>query len=155
MNQKPHLLIAADHAGFELKKFLTERLKTQGYDVEDMGAHTLVPGDDYPRIMAPVGLRIAERADTDDIRAIVIGGSGNGEAIMCNRFPGVRAAVWYGGSLEVIRHSRDDNNSNILSLGARYMTQDEAWQAVQLWLETPFSGEERHERRNELIDAVV
>ncbi len=80
---------------------------------------------------------------------------GNGEAIICNRLPGVRAAVYHGKNLEIVRLSREHNNANILSLGARFVTQAEAEAAVALWLQTPFSGEARHERRIRAIEELI
>lgn len=157
---KPTILLAADHAGFELKGQLLEFVKGLGYETEDMGAHAFDANDDYPPIMAPVGFAIA--ADPIKRKAIVIGGSGQGEAMVTNRFPGVRATVYYGKDLEIIRLSRKHNNANILSLGARFLTVDEAKEAVKLWLDTPFVGEgsdaekesERHARRIEQIDQI-
>ncbi len=157
---KPTILFAADHAGFELKGQLLEFVRGLGYETEDMGAHAFDANDDYPPIMAPVGLAIA--ADPIRRKAIVIGGSGQGEAMVTNRFPGVRATVYYGKDLEIIRLSRKHNDANILSLGARFLTVDEAKEAVKLWLDTPFVGEgtdvekesERHARRIEQIDQI-
>jgi ribose 5-phosphate isomerase B len=155
------ILIAADHAGFELKKKLVDFLRTQGRTVEDMGADGLVPDDDYPAIMAPLGMRIA--TDPEKYAGIVIGGSGTGEAIVCNRFPGVRAAVYYGGgyddehsksSLDIVRLSREHNDANVLSLGARFVTDEEAIAAARLFFETPFSEAERHARRIAEIDEI-
>ena len=178
-SHKKTVLIASDHAGFELKKKLidyikgmtTETAAAGHFDVEDMGAHTLVPDDDYPVIMTPLAMRIATDAASDggghDLAGIVIGGSGNGEAMLCNRFPGVLAAVYYGGgylqenderdnksSLDIVRLAREHNDANVLSLGARFVSDEEAVAAVRLFLETPFSGEERHVRRLKEIDAV-
>jgi ribose 5-phosphate isomerase B len=79
--------------------------------------------------------------------AIVFGGSGNGEAMVCNRFAGVRAAVWYGGNLEIVKLSRRHNDANVLSIGARFTDGGSATEAVALWLDTAFSGDERHKRR--------
>jgi ribose 5-phosphate isomerase B len=85
--------------------------------------------------------------DPGAIKGIVIGGSGQGEAICANKFYGVRAAVYYGSNLDVVKLSREHNDSNVLSLGARFMSSSDALNAVNVWLKTPFSGDERHKRR--------
>lgn len=136
--------LASDHAGFELKEALIPFLRERGYEPEDLGPFTNDPNDDYPDTVLPVALAIAERAGG---MGIVIGGSGQGEAMVCNRLHGVRAAVYYGGDMSILTLSREHNNANVLSLGARFMTQEAAKSAVELWLKTPFSGEERHARR--------
>lgn len=146
------ILFATDHAGFELKNVLVEYVKTLGFGVEDMGAHTFDADDDYPGIMAPIGFKVG--SNPEKYKAIILGGSGQGEAIVANRFPGVRAVVYYGKNLEIIKLSRQHNDANILSLGARFLTSDEAKEAVKLWLETPFSDEERHTRRINQIDQI-
>jgi len=146
------IIIAGDHAGFERKNELLKYLKEESFDVEDVGAHTLEPGDDYPKYMVPAAMRVVE--DPENTRAIIFGMSGEGEAIVANRFPGVRAAVWNGGPLDVIRLSRNDNDANILSIGAHFVSKDEMIKAVKLWLSTPFSNEERHKRRIEEIDSI-
>lgn len=151
MNTKT-ILIGSDHAGYELKNKIKSFLETKGYTLEDMGAHDYVEGDDYPTILAPLALKIAQ--SDDSVKGIVLGGSGQGEAIICNRFPGVRAAVYYGGDEEIVKLSREHNDSNILSLGARFLTEDEALQAVTLWLDTPFSNGERHKKRIEMLDNI-
>ncbi len=147
------IILAADHAGYELKEELKSFLTSKGMNVLDVGAHELKDGDDYPVYMAAAALKVAEDL-TGETRAIIVGGSGQGEAMVANRFPGVRAAVWYGGSDEIIRLSRQHNDANILSIGARFTDVATAKQAVELWLTTPFSGDERHARRNALIDAI-
>ncbi|MEN9613958.1 MAG: hypothetical protein RLZZ347_265 [Candidatus Parcubacteria bacterium] len=149
---KPRILFATDHAGFELKNQLLAFVKELGYETEDMGAYTFDANDDYPGIMAPVGFAVG--SNPEKCKAIILGGSGQGEAIVANRFPGVRAVVYYGGNLEIIKLSREHNDANILSLGARFLTVDEAKEVVRLWLETAFSGEERHIRRLEQIDHI-
>ena len=160
---KPTILFATDHAGFELKNQLVEYVKGLGYPTEDMGAAAFDPNDDYPPIMAPVGFAIA--ADPVKRRAVILGGSGQGEAIVTNRFPGVRAVVYYGGNLEIPKLARQHNDANVLSLGARFLKLEEAKEAVKVWLETPFDGDEdsvergvkngdRHARRVEMIDQI-
>lgn len=146
------ILLAADHAGFELKNKIKDFLAGEGFDVEDMGAPTLVPDDNYPEIMLPVAMRIVN--DPENTKAIIFGKSGQGEAIICNRLPGVRAIVYYGKNTEIIRLSREHNNANILSIGAGFVGEDEAKEAVRLWISTPFSGEERHVKRIEMLDSI-
>ena len=145
------IFIGADHAGFELKEKLIPFLKNLGHEVEDKGAYTLDTQDDYPDFVTPVAEAVA--SDPERSRGIVLGGSGEGEAIATDRFPHVRTAVWYGGNKEPLILSREHNDANILSLGARMMSEEEAMEAVKLWLETPFSGDERHIRRIEKLDA--
>lgn len=149
------IYFASDHAGFVLKRELLEHLKGFGYVVEDMGAHEFNPEDDYPDFVNPLAERIAHEPNA---RGIILGGSGEGEAMCANRVKGVRAAVFYGEPLrpqtdasgerlDVITSSRSHNNANVLSLGARFLTPEEAKSAVALWLSSPFSGTERHNRR--------
>ena len=147
------VLFASDHAGFELKNTLVAFVRDElGLEAEDMGAHALDPNDDYPDFVAPVARRVSE--DPKNTRAIILGGSGEGEAMAANRFPFVRAAVYYGGTLAIVRLSREHNDANILSLGARFLSETEAQEAVRLWLATNFSNEERHKRRIEKIEYV-
>ena len=131
-----------------------------GYTVEDLGAHTLDPEDDYPDFMTPLAKRVASEAGS---RGIMLGGSGQGEAMCANRVPGIRAAVFYGPhrvteALEIegghsqdgydtVRLPRRHNDANVLSIGARFVSGDEAQEAVRIFLETSFSGAPRHERR--------
>lgn len=143
------VFIASDHAGFELKAKLIPFLKSLGYEVVDKGAFSFNKDDDYPDLITPVAKAVSEEKGS---LGAVLGGSGQGEAIVANRFPGVRAAVYYGGAPDIITLSRQHNDSNVLSLGARFLNGEEAKAAVKLWLETPFSGEERHIRRIEKID---
>lgn len=150
---KQKIILASDHAGFKLKEGVKIFLQEKGYGIEDVGAFEYKEDDDYPEYM----IKVAQKIATDmngELKAIIFGGSGQGEAIVANRFPGVRAVVWYGGSHEILKLSREHNNSNILSLGARFITEEEAKQVVIQWLETPFSNEERHKRRIEEIDNI-
>jgi ribose 5-phosphate isomerase B len=142
--------IGTDHAGFELKQKLVPFLQSLGHEAVDFGAHEYDESDDYPDFIAPVAKAVSEDRSA---RGIILGGSGQGEAMVANKFPYVRAAVYYGGTLEIIRLSREHNDANILSLGARFLSEDEAKAAVELWLNTPFSGEERHIRRIEKINS--
>lgn len=116
-----------------------------GHDVEDMDRKAHTPSDDYPDFIMPLAKRIAASGGREV--GIAVGHSGQGEAMAANRVRGVRAAVYYGGVLEIVRLTRDHNDANILSLGAHFLTDHEATRAVSLWLETPFSGDPRHVRR--------
>lgn len=145
------IYLAADHAGFQLKEHLKIFLKELGFSVYDEGAFALDEADDYPDYVRIAAKQVA--SDPDDTRAIILGGSGQGEAMVANREPGVRAAVYYGGPLEISTLSRVHNNANVLSLGARFLTTDQAELAVKTWLQTDFPGEERHVRRIKKIDS--
>ena len=144
------IYIGADHAGFEMKEVLKKYLADLGHEVEDKGAFKYDPDDDYPDFMFPVAREVAR--DPEASRGIIIGGSGQGEAMTANRVRGVRSAVYCGGTLDIIRLSRAHNNSNVLALGARFIDDELAKKAVKLWLETPFDGG-RHQRRIEKLDA--
>lgn len=143
------IYIGADHAGYDLKETLKPFLTGLGYIVEDKGAHTRDLTDDYPDFIIPVARAVAEDPDS---RGIIIGGSGQGEAIAANRLRGVRACVVYSLNLPMIRVTREHNNANILSLGARFLSDEEAQAVVELWLDTQFTGEERHTRRIKKLD---
>lgn len=143
------IYIGTDHAGFELRDDLVSFLKVHGHEVEDMGAHMFDALDDYPDFIRPVAEAVAK---DQSARGIILGGSGQGEAMCANRIKGVRAAVYYGGNLDIVKLSREHNDANILSLGARFVDLDEAKEAVLLWLETSFSGEEKHARRIAKLD---
>jgi len=145
-----NIYLAADHAGYERKEHLKIFLKGLGYSVADEGAFSLNPNDDYPDFIKIVAKQVA--SDPENARGIVFGGSGQGEAIVCNRERGVRAVVYYGGPLEIVTLSRIHNNSNVLSLGGRFLTNEETEAAVKLWLNTDFPAEERHVRRIGKID---
>jgi ribose 5-phosphate isomerase B len=139
------IYIGADHRGFHLKEILKIFLKEIGYEVVDFGNDHYDENDDYPDFVLPVAKKVAENPEQS--RGIVLGGSGQGEAIAANKVKGIRAAVFYGGPEEIIKLSREHNNANILSLGASFLSEEQARQAIRIWLETPFSGEERHIRR--------
>jgi len=154
------IYIGTDHAGFGLKEVLVPFLKNQGHEVVDKGAFEYNEGDDYPDFVVPVAREVS-KANNDDVRGIILGGTGEGEAITANRFPHVRAVVDYGEAIAVVDNesnivvrSRQHNNSNILSLGARYFTEETMLAAVDLWLNTPFSFGERHVRRLAKIDQI-
>lgn len=147
------IYIGTDHAGFELKEELKKFLKDLGCEVEDKGAYEFNREDDYPDFILPVVKAVAEDiAKGLDSRGIVIGGSGQGEAIVANKVKKIRAAVVY--DEYSAKMSREHNNANIVSLGTRTLSVDKAKKLVKLWLETPFSNEERHKRRIEKIKAI-
>ena len=157
---------ASDHAGFELKKTLMPFVESLGHAAEDCGAFEMETGDDYPAIVAVAAHALVDDAAQGvDNRAIVLGASGQGEAMAANRFKGVRAALYYGDvgeqtdasgeKLDMLVSSRRHNNANVLSLAARFLSAEEAQKAVALWLSTPFSGEERHARRLAQLDALT
>ncbi|MGP4092208.1 ribose-5-phosphate isomerase [Streptomyces sp. KR55] len=138
--------LGSDHAGFELKNHLVEWLKAAGHDPVDCGPHIYDAQDDYP----PFCLRAAERTASDpEALGIVIGGSGNGEQIAANKVKGVRAALAW--SEETASLGRQHNNANVVAVGARMHTLDEATKFVETFLNTPFSGDERHARRIEML----
>jgi ribose 5-phosphate isomerase B len=138
------IAIGADHAGFVLKEHLVTALTLLGHEVDDMGTYSTDPVD-YPGICAAVARAVADgRFD----RGIVVGGSGQGEQIAANKIPGIRAALC--NDLYTARLSREHNDANVLSLGARVVAAALAGEIVRIWMETPFEGG-RHKRRIEQI----
>ena len=149
------LFLATDHAGFEHKNTLKDYLlehDSHGYEIVDLGAFVYEPSDDYPGYIAQAAVAVGANPDHD--RAIVFGGSGQGEAMVANKYNGVRATVYYGYDRSVIDLSREHNNANILSIGARFVGDQELIEVVSLWLRIPFKGEERHQCRLDLIDEL-
>ena len=140
--------IATDHAGLELKNIIRDYLISKGYEVTDHGAHEYDALDDYPDYIFPCAKAVASDLES---RGIILGGSGQGEAMAANRVRGVRAAVFYNGPVEIVKLSREHNNANILSLGARFMMEDEIYDVIEMWLDEPFGGE-RHQRRIDKLD---
>jgi ribose 5-phosphate isomerase B len=141
--------LASDHAGFELKKILTEYLRGQGHEAIDRGPVMLEPKDDYPDYIEPLSEEVVAHPGSF---GIAIGGSGEGESMSANRIKGARAAEYYGGNLDIVKAAREHNNANILSLGARFINEEHAKEAVALFLSTPFSNEPRHARRIKKLD---
>lgn len=138
------IYLATDHAGFEMKETIKQFLEEKGHEVKDLGAFSYDEGDDYPDHVSKVGNAVSEDSESF---GFVFGKSGQGEAMVCNRHKGVRAGVYYGGEIEIIKLLREHNNANILSIGAGFVNEEEAKQVVSLFLETPFSVDERHVRR--------
>lgn len=158
------VIFASDHGGYELKEQLKPFVASLGYEVLDVGAHELNTADDYPPFVMEAARAVAEKPE--DTRGIVIGGSGEGEAIAANRIKGVRAVVYYGephkkqmdadgNELSIIESTRNHNDSNVLSIGGRFLSLDEAKDAVKQWLEAPFSNADRHQRRHAMLDEQV
>ncbi len=161
------ILLASDHAGFELKEEIQKYLIDEGYKVEDIGALFYEPTDDYPDFIRPLAERIGKEHKNDTL-GIIFGGSGQGEAIVANRIPGVRCAVFYGAkspttavdvtnhvshaSFEMITLAKLHNNANILSIGARFVTEGDAKEAIRIFIETEHKPDERHDRRIKKID---
>ncbi|MFF2776867.1 ribose-5-phosphate isomerase [Streptomyces sp. NPDC058052] len=138
--------IGSDHAGYELKTHLVEWLTAHGHEPVDCGPHLYDALDDYP----PFCLRAAEKTAADaDSLGIVIGGSGNGEQIAANKVKGVRAALAW--SEQTAALGREHNNANVVAVGARMHTEEEATKFVEIFLSTPYSGDERHTRRIEML----
>ncbi len=140
------IALATDHAGFEYKELIREHLRSLGHEVDDLGTNS-AERVDYPDFIRPAALAVAGgRCE----RGIILGGSGNGEAIVANRVPGIRCAVCW--NVESARFARLHNDANMISLGQRMMTAETALAIVDTWLETPFEGG-RHEERLRKIDA--
>lgn len=159
------IYFAADHAGYELKNTLLAFARERGYEIEDCGAFVYDEADDYPIHIATAAHKLADDALAGkDSRAVFLGGSGQGEAMAANRFKGVRCALYYGTfrtqtdmsgrELDMLSSVREHNNANALSLGARFLTEDEAKEALVHWLAADFSGEERHARRVGQLDTL-
>jgi ribose 5-phosphate isomerase B len=159
------IYIGSDHVGYEFKKKLEIYLKELGYSVEDKGAFNYIENDDYPDFVKLVAESVVNDKESF---GIVLGGSGQGEAMCANRISGVRAAVFYGqeepeseidskknkssDTFEIVKLAREHNDANILSIGLRFISEDEAKFAVELFLSTKFYGEERHVRRIKKLD---
>ena len=140
--------LATDHAGLELKEKVKLYLSDLNYEVIDHGAYEYDALDDYPDFIFPCANAVSN--DTES-KGIILGGSGQGEAMAANRVKGVRAAVFYNGPEEIIKLSRQHNNANILSLGARFMSEEEMYKIIEVWLSTDFESG-RHQRRIEKLD---
>ncbi len=159
------IYIGGDHTGFEIKEELKTYLSGLGHAVEDKGSFAYDKDDDYPDFIRPVAESVASDAES---LGIILGGSGQGEAMCANRVPGARAAVFYSEALpqasinvnggrsvdpyEIVRLARVHNNANILSLSTRFLSLDQIKFAVELFTATKFENEERHVRRINKLD---
>lgn len=139
--------IGADHAGFEFKKQIIDHLVETGHEPIDCGAFHYDPVDDYPAFCIDAALRTV--ADPGSL-GLVLGGSGNGEQIAANKVPGARCALAW--SVETAKLAREHNNAQLIGIGGRMHTLEEAFAIVDAFLSTPFSGEERHARRISILE---
>lgn len=150
---KPTIYFAADHWGFELipqlRTFVEDELQ---HPTEHCGPYELDLDDDYPDFIGKAAKAVSNNPENS--RAIIFGKSGQGEAMCANRYKHVRAAVYYGGQEEIVKLSREHNNANVLSLGAGFMDLDTMKHVIQMWLDEPFSEEERHIRRIKKLDTL-
>lgn len=161
------IYLATDHAGYEFKNEIKQRLINEGHYVEDCGAHSLDSNDDYPDFIKIAAKNVSENPTSF---AVIFGGSGQAENIVANKFKNVRSALFYAQAIpkgaadingrasnnpfEIVRLARLHNNANTLSLGVRFLSLDEAFQAIKIFIETEFSNEERHKRRIEKISQI-
>lgn len=150
------IFIGSDHAGLAQKAQIIEFLQGSGFEVVDKGAFEYDENDDYPDFVIPVAREVSR--NPQNVKGIILGGSGQGEAMTANRFPYVRAALFYGdahsltSNITNLELTRQHNDANVLAIGSRFVSNDEAVEAVRLWLDTPFSNGERHKRRMNKIE---
>ena len=142
------IVLATDHAGFELKEHVKKFLLKKGFEIKDFGALEYDALDDYPDFIIPASKFVSE----NKLIGIIFGGSGQGEAIAANRIKGIRAVVFYNGPDDIIELSRMHNNANILSIGARFVDNHRAEEIINLWLSTTFE-EGRHQKRISKLDS--
>ncbi len=140
--------LGSDHAGFELKAHLVYHLVSLGYDVLDVGPQIFDPDDDYPPFCIETARRVVANSGS---LGVVLGGSGNGEQISANKVPGCRAAL--GWNVETATLAREHNDAQVIGIGSRMHTPEEAAEIVEAFLSTPYSGMERHQRRLDMLDA--
>ena len=142
------IVLATDHAGFELKEHVKKFLSEKGFEVKDFGALEYDALDDYPDFIIPAAKFISEHK----LIGIIFGGSGQGEAMAANRIKGIRAAVFYDGPDDIIELSKLHNNANILSIGARFVSKKKSEEIINLWLSTDFE-KGRHKKRIDKLDS--
>jgi ribose 5-phosphate isomerase B len=145
--------LATDHAGFEHKQAVSQWLKEEGYDVIDHGAYTLDESDDFPDFISLAAAAVSKNPESEC--AIIFGGSGQGEAMVANRYPYIRATVLYADIDDIVTLSREHNNANVLSIGARFLSIDEVKKHVWNWLQLHSHLEERHQRRIEKMNSLT
>jgi ribose 5-phosphate isomerase B len=142
--------LATDHAGLAHKEKTAALLREAGFSIIDHGALLYDADDDFPDFISAAATAVSASKGRE--RAIIFGGSGTGEAMLANRYPGVRAAVYYGGDLEVVRLSREHNDANVLSIGARFVALEDLSAVLDLWLGTEPLTDEKYGRRNKKIE---
>jgi ribose 5-phosphate isomerase B len=150
--------IASDHAGFEMKEVLKKFLLSESFSVKDYGAEVLLIDDDYTEYIHACIKDLSDEVVSNVLsldKAIIFGGSGTGEAIVANRYKSIRTVVYNGQDLEIVKLGREHNEANVLSIGARFVTNESMLKAVNLFLNTKFTEEERHVRRIKKIDEVI
>jgi len=145
--------LATDHAGFTHKNAVASWLRSEGIAVVDHGATALDPDDDFPDFIVKAAHAVAKAPTTD--RAIIFGGSGQGEAMLANRFPGVRATVLYSDNAEILELGRAHNDSNILSIGARFLSIDDTKKHIWSWLNIVGPTDKKYLRRDKKIDQLT
>ena len=145
--------LASDHAGFSHKEAIKIWLQDSIYNVVDHGANILHPLDDFPDFISKAVAMVNDSAE--ESCAVIFGGSGQGEAMLANRYPKVRATVFYGGNKEIIRLSREHNDANVLSFGARFTSIEEVKDCILLWLSTPALTDVKYERRNQKMEDLT
>lgn len=150
---KPIIHLATDHAGFEHKEAIKAWLLSEGYTVKDHGARMYDALDDFTDFVVLAANAVG--AKPVQSRGIIFGGSGQGEAMVANRITGVRATVYYGSNEEIISLSREHNDANVLSIGARFVSVNDTKKVVWDWLHTAPLTDEKYARRNKKIDSLT
>jgi ribose 5-phosphate isomerase B len=145
--------LACDHAGFTSKEMVRQWLEENAVVVVDHGATTLDVLDDFPDFISKAAQAVSNSSATS--RAIIFGGSGQGEAMVANRYPHVRATVYYGGDESIVMLSRQHNDANVLSIGARFVDEETIRRIITVWLAEPFARDEKYERRNQKIERIT
>ncbi len=147
------IFLATDHAGFSHKNAVKEWLTKEGFFVKDCGAFEENKLDDYPDFISEAARAVSVEPQTS--KAIIFGGSGQGEAMLANRYRNVRAIVYYGGNKEIISLGRQHNNSNVLSIGARFVSIDETKEVIWTWLHTEPLKDKKYKRRIDKMKSLT
>ena len=145
--------LACDHAGFAHKEAVRAWLCSLGLSVVDHGAYAYNPDDDFPDFISPAAAAVAKSPETNC--ALMFGGSGQGEAMVANRFAHVRATVYYGGPDDILLLSREHNDANVLSIGARFVSVDDTKRVAWIWLTTEPARATKYDRRNQKVEAIT